>query len=96
MNILEESDRKLSFDVTRCAYAEMYERLGLKEFGPCLSCRRDGSFAEGFNPSLKLKRTQTIMEGAPFCDFRFTHRMKLVPGDNPTARDRNEPPALPC
>ncbi len=72
VKVVEESDHKLSFDVTRCAYAEMYERLGLKEFGPCLSCRRDGSFAEGFNPGLKLQRTQTIMEGAPFCDFLFS------------------------
>ena len=72
VKIREETDRKLSFNVTRCAYAEMYGRLGLKEFGTCLSCRRDASFAEGFNPGLKLQRTQTIMEGAPFCDFRFS------------------------
>ena len=72
VKILEESDCKLSFDVTRCAYAEMYEKLGLKEFGTYLSCSRDASFAEGFNPRLKLQRTQTIMEGARFCNFRFS------------------------
>ena len=72
VKILEETERKFSFDVTRCTYAEMYGRLGLKEFGTCLSCRRDASFAEGFNPGLKLERTQTIMDGAPFCDFRFS------------------------
>jgi hypothetical protein len=26
----------------------------------------------GFNPDLKLTRTQTVMEGASHCDFRFT------------------------
>ena len=72
VKILEETDRKLSFNVTRCAYAEMYGSLGLKEFGTCLSCRRDASFAEGFNPGLKLERTKTIMDGAPHCDFRFS------------------------
>ena len=72
VRMLEETDRKLSFDVTRCAYAELYEKLGVKEFGTCLSCSRDASFTEGFNPCLKLQRTQTIMEGAPFCDFRFS------------------------
>ena len=72
VKILEETDRKLSFDVTRCAYAELYEKLGVKEFGSCLSCNRDASFAEGFSPRLKLQRTQTIMEGAPSCDFRFS------------------------
>jgi len=72
VTILEESDRKLSFNVTRCAYAELYGKLGMKNFGRCLSCHRDASFAEGFNPRLKLERTQTIMEGAPHCDFRFS------------------------
>jgi hypothetical protein len=27
---------------------------------------------EGFNPKIKLERTQTIMEGADHCDFRYT------------------------
>jgi hypothetical protein len=27
---------------------------------------------KGFNPKIKFKRTQTIMEGAPYCDFRYT------------------------
>ena len=25
----------------------------------------------GFNPELELTRTQTVMEGASHCDFRF-------------------------
>ena len=45
IRVLEASDRKLSFDVTRCRYAEMYEALGLKDLGFCLSCSRDESFA---------------------------------------------------
>jgi predicted hydrocarbon binding protein len=72
MTMFEETDLKLSFNVTRCAYAELYEKLGMKEFGHCLSCSRDTGFAEGFNPRLKLQRTQTLMQGAPHCDFRFS------------------------
>ena len=72
MSMLEETDLKFSFNVIRCAYVELYERLGMKEFGYCLSCSRDAAFAEGFNPRLKLQRTQTIMEGAPHCEFRFS------------------------
>lgn len=59
------------FDVTRCRYAEMYRALGIPELGIVLSCGRDGAFSEGFNPHLKLTRTQTIMEGDPCCDFRY-------------------------
>jgi len=69
--ILEQSDKRLSFDVTRCRYAESYERLGIKEFGCVFSCSRDEPFLTSFNPRLKLFRTQTIMEGAALCDFRI-------------------------
>jgi hypothetical protein len=72
LRILEESEARLRFDVTRCRYVELYERLGMKELGYCLSCCRDEAFARGFNPRIKLARSQTIMQGAPFCDFHFT------------------------
>ncbi len=71
VQMLEQTEQKLSFDVTRCQYAELYDRLGVKDLGFCLSCNRDGVFGEGFYPGLKLVRTQTIMEGASRCDFRF-------------------------
>ena len=70
--ILEQTDKTYFFNVTRCRYAEQYEKLGIKEFGYCLSCCRDEPFIEGFNPNIKFKRTRTIMEGAPHCDFRLT------------------------
>ena len=69
--ILEQSERIYAFKVTRCGYADRYKDLGLLEFGYCLSCCRDDPFVEGFNPNIKFKRTQTIMEGAPFCDFHY-------------------------
>ena len=71
MRFLEETEQKLSLNVTRCRYAEFYELAGIKELGFCLSCCRDEPFARGFNPKLKLVRTQTIMQGASHCDFRF-------------------------
>jgi hypothetical protein len=69
--IVEETDQKLFFNVTRCRYAEMYDRLGLKEYGYCLSCNRDESLIKGFNPQMTLSRTQTIMQGSESCDFRI-------------------------
>ncbi|MGZ8216846.1 L-2-amino-thiazoline-4-carboxylic acid hydrolase [Methylomagnum sp.] len=72
LRFLEDGGSRLAFDVTRCRYAELYEAMGMKDLGFCLSCCRDGAFAEGFNPRIKLARTQTIMDGAAFCDFRFT------------------------
>lgn len=71
VEVLEANSQRCSFNVTRCKYAEMYKRLGLEEFGCLFSCGRDFAFIGGFNPKLKLKRTQTIMEGDRFCDFRI-------------------------
>jgi hypothetical protein len=79
METLEQTDERYSFNVTRCRYAEMYRSLGIPEVGALLSCNRDFSLVEGFNPDIALTRTQTIMEGAPHCDFRFAHRPRTAP-----------------
>ncbi len=71
MDVLEQTPTTYFFNVTRCPYYEKYRELGLEKFGVGLSCCRDEPFAKGFNPRLKLVRTQTIMEGADYCDFRY-------------------------
>jgi len=71
IEMLEKSPARLNFNVTGCQYAELYKDLGLPELGFLFHCNRDFAMAEGFNRGLSLKRTQTIMEGAPYCDFRF-------------------------
>ena len=72
IDVLEQSDEKLSFNVTRCRYAELYKSLGIADLGAVLSCNRDFALIEGFNPDADLTRTQTIMEGASHCNFRYT------------------------
>lgn len=68
---IHQDEATYEYNVTRCRYAEMYRELGIPEIGFLLSCNRDFSFGEGFNPDLRLTRTQTIMQGASFCDFRY-------------------------
>jgi hypothetical protein len=71
---LREDGSHLEFNVTRCRFAEMYERLGARDLGFVLSCGRDFTLSEGYSPDLELVRTQTIMQGAPYCDFRYRYR----------------------
>lgn len=71
LDVLQHDAERYDFNVTRCKFAEMYHRLGIPELGEVLSCGRDFSASEGFNPNLKLDRTQTIMGGAKYCDFRY-------------------------
>jgi len=70
-DVIEQSHDAFAFDVTRCAYAEFYKALGAPELGFLLVCTADFATAEGFGPDIKLTRTQTIMQGAQHCDFRY-------------------------
>jgi hypothetical protein len=64
-------ENTLSFDVARCGYAEMYQRLNIQDLGTLMSCSRDFAFMDGFNPEIELKRTKTIMDGDSICNFRY-------------------------
>ena len=78
MDVLEQTSTTYFFNVLRCPYYEKYRELGLDDFGVELSCCRDEPFARGLNPQLKLVRSQTIMEGADYCDFRFHLQSKYI------------------
>jgi hypothetical protein len=41
------------------------------ELGFLLVCSSDLAMAEGFGAGVQLTRTQTIMQGASHCDFRY-------------------------
>ena len=69
--VLEITENRLRFNVTRCRYAELYDRLGIKEFGFCFSCNRDEPLIRAFNSRMKLLRSQTIMQGDRICDFQI-------------------------
>ncbi len=71
IEVVKSTDSEFDFNVTRCRYAEMYRDMGLADLGAVLSCNRDGAFCEGYDPRLKLQRTQTLMGGATHCDFRY-------------------------
>lgn len=71
MDVLTATDERFDFDVVRCRYAEMYREMGLGHIGHLLSCNRDGVFCQGYDPTIKLDRAQTIMGGAKTCTFRY-------------------------
>ena len=58
-------------DVTGCRYAQFYKDLGEPELEFLLVCSSDFLLAEGFGSDIKLTRTQTVMQGASHCDFRY-------------------------
>jgi hypothetical protein len=74
VDVLGQAEERLDFNVTRCKYAEFYQDLGLAELGALIHCSRDHAMVAGFNDDVQLTRTQTIMEGALCCDFRFRRK----------------------
>lgn len=80
LRVNKQTPTEYAFDVVRCQYAEMYKAMGLHEIGHLLSCQRDATFCEGYNPDLHFSRSQTIMQGASHCDFHYTYTPPADPG----------------
>jgi L-2-amino-thiazoline-4-carboxylic acid hydrolase len=77
--VVKQTPDAFEVNVTRCRYAEFYKELGAPELGILLTCGADFALAEGYGPNVQLTRTQTIMQGASHCDFRYaaTNSKKL-------------------
>jgi predicted ArsR family transcriptional regulator len=74
VEIIEQSEARLDFNVTRCGYAEFFKSLGLAELGARIHCSRDHAMVESFNEEFGLQRSRTIMQGAACCDFRIRRK----------------------
>jgi L-2-amino-thiazoline-4-carboxylic acid hydrolase-like protein len=72
--VIDQSQDSFEINVRGCRYAEFYKELGEPELGFLLVCAADFATAEGFGPDIELTRTQTIMQGASFCDFRYKRK----------------------
>jgi len=69
--VVKQSPDAFEINVTGCRYAQFYKELGVPELGFLLVCNADFAMTEGFGPDIQLTRTQTIMQGASHCDFRY-------------------------
>jgi hypothetical protein len=61
----------LEFDVTSCRFAEFFRALGEPELGALLVCQTDVDIAEAGGSEVSFSRTQTLMQGASCCNFRY-------------------------
>ena len=74
--VRRKSPDAFDVDVTGCRYAQFYKELGVPELGFLLVCSADFPMAEGMGGDIRLQRTQTIMQGASHCDFRYALERK--------------------
>lgn len=80
--VVKQSADAFEINVTECRYAKFYKEIGAPELGFLLTCSADFPMAEGFGADVQLTRTQTIMQGASHCDFRYS----LKKGERDTRR----------
>ncbi|EOH4915769.1 L-2-amino-thiazoline-4-carboxylic acid hydrolase [Pseudomonas aeruginosa] len=73
ISVGKATDDEFHYTVHRCRYAEMYREMGLGHIGHLLSCNRDYMFPQGYDSNIELERTQTLMEGASCCDFKYRY-----------------------
>ena len=69
--VLRRTTDAFELNVTGCRYAKFYQEIGAPELGFLLTCSADFTYVDGFGGDVQLTRTQTIMQGADHCDFRF-------------------------
>jgi len=69
--VVKKTPDAFEVNVTECRYARFYTKIGAPELGFLLTCSADSSYFEGLGANVQLTRTQTIMQGASHCDFRY-------------------------
>jgi hypothetical protein len=69
--LLKEEPDAWEFNITGCRYADFFRQLGEPELGALLTCEMDVDIEAVGSPEVTMTRTQTIMKGAKYCDFRY-------------------------
>ena len=54
IEVIEQTEKALLFNVTRCRYADLYKKLGVSGHGTIFSCGRDFALIKGFNKKITL------------------------------------------
>lgn len=67
--LVRKTDREAVLWVRQCAWARYFNERHPR-VGYLMACSRDEVAYQAFNRSLRLQRTQTLMEGGEWCDFR--------------------------
>ena len=79
MDVLQDDDAKQNFNVTHCPYADYFNELDEPELGSLLLCEQDVHLANAVgSEAVEFNRSQTIMRGAKFCDFRINMHKKSI------------------
>lgn len=69
--VVENGETAYGHNVTGCAFADYFRSIGEPEIGALMTCGVDFAAEEHMRPDWSFTRTQTLMQGASHCDFRW-------------------------
>ncbi len=77
--VIEHTEHAYAVNMTSCAFADYFRKIGEPEIGALLTCGIDFAAERRLRPDWEFERTQTRMQGAPYCDFRWRLRAAASP-----------------
>jgi hypothetical protein len=72
--IVKDTDDEYAVNMVRCDYADYFRGIGEPEIGALLTCGVDFAVERRMRPEWSFTRSQTLMQGAEYCDFCWKHK----------------------
>ncbi|WP_416899583.1 MAG: L-2-amino-thiazoline-4-carboxylic acid hydrolase [Minwuia sp.] len=72
--VVENTPGAYGHNITGCAFADHFRKIGEPEIGALMCCGVDFAAEARIRPDWEFTRTQTRMQGAPHCDFRWKRK----------------------
>lgn len=69
--VVEDSETSYGHNITGCQFADYFQSIGEPEIGALMTCGVDFAAEKLIRPDWAFDRTQTRMQGAAHCDFRW-------------------------
>ena len=70
-DIVEDGGTAFEVRVTECLWASTFRAADAADLGYSWVCHPDFAMARAFNPEMRLRRDQTLMQGATHCNHRW-------------------------
>ena len=69
--VVEDTDTAFELKVTECIWAKTFLDAKAGDIGFAQICYGDYTWAESFNPKIKMVRDKTLMQGHEICNHRY-------------------------
>lgn len=70
--VVEDTEDVFELRVTECVWASVFREAGLDgEIGHAAVCNMDYAWPRAFNPTFKMERSRTLMQGHDHCNHRY-------------------------